>query len=94
MLGGRDGLLALTYGCTHSHGKRRGVDVGYRRLCQEVDDGRPGVGDSCGRSLAGATVGDYACPLGGHFFAVVTYRRDNVRCRGGATARRFNSVTQ
>ena len=78
MLSGRNGLLALTGGLTHSHGERRGVDVGYRRICREVDGGRPGVGESRGRSSAGATVGNYVFLLGGHFVAVVTSRRDNV----------------
>ena len=93
MLGGRGGLLALTGGHTHSHGGRRGVDVGYRRICREIDGRRPGVGDSRGRRSAGTTVGDYAWPLGGHFVAVVDSRRENIQCQGGDTAIFFNSVT-
>ena len=93
MLGGRDRFLALNGGRTHSHGGRRGVDVGYRRICREIDGERPGVGDSCGRRSAGATVGDYACWLGGHFVAMGASRREKVQCQWGTTDRRYNSVT-
>ena len=93
MLCGCNGLLSLSGGCIHSQSGSRGVNVVHRCICREVDGGSPGVGDSQGRSSEGATVGDYACPLGSHFVAVGSYRRETVGWRVGTTARRYNGVT-
>ena len=50
-------------------GRRGGVVRRDWCVGGEVDGGGAGVGDAGGRA-AGAAVGDFACPFGGHFVSV------------------------